>query len=295
MNQLKTESRYSPAEVNTSPLNPYFEAILAAFIMGSSGVFIKYLSLPAVILSCFRLFIPTLLLFIYFKLKRKQLFRHSIKWMLFGSLLNAIRIYFFMKTYDYTGIANAVLILYTWPIFATLFSYLILKERVPIRNVMLLLFPFAGIMLIFSDQPISIGNKDLIGMSSMLVSAVIYALSVIIFKKESQKYTGYETVFFQNLIGGLLFLPFLFIIDFALTIPKAGILILFATSIGILAFGLFFSALGKIKASTVSFIGYLEVVIAVLSGVLIYDEKLTWNLILGGSLIIFSTIMLKKN
>lgn len=295
MNQLKTESLSE--RKNSKPgltLNPYLEVVLAIMIMGSSGVFIKFLELPSIVLASFRVAIPTLLLFIYFRLKKVKLFHRPVKWMLLGSLLNAIRIYFFMNSYAYTGIANAVIILYSWPIFASIFSMLFLREKIPGRNIFLLLLPFAGIIIIFSSHPFSLENNDFIGMSSMLLSAIIYALSVIVFKKESDRFSGYETVFFQNLAGSILFTPFLFLVDFELTAGKAGLLLLFSTSIGVIAFGLFFSALRKIKASTVSFLSYLEVIIATTYGVLIFDEKITWQLITGGILIIVSTILLKK-
>ncbi len=214
--------------------------------------------------------------------------------MLTGSVLNAIRIYFFINTYVYTGMANAVIILYSWPIFASIFGSLILKEKIPLRNKLLLLLPLAGIILIISDKPFSLGNDDFTGMSSMLLSAIIYALTVIIFKKESGRYSGYETVFFQNIAGGILFLPFLWMIDFDLTLAKAGVVLAFGSMIGVVAFGLFFSALKKINASTVSFMSYLEVPFATTYGVLLYHEQLTWNFIIGGSMIILATLLLRK-
>lgn len=276
------------------PTNPYIEVVFATFIMGSSGVFIKYLSLPPIVLSCFRLLIPTVLLAIFFGARRQKLFKYSVRWMLAGSLLNAIRIYFFMNSFAYTGLTNAVIILYTWPIFATLFGRLILRERIELRNGLLLLLPLAGILLIFSDEPLSLENDDFVGMSSMLLSAVLYALSVIVFKREAGRYSGYETVFFQNLVGSIIFLPFLWLTDFELTVVKTGVLLIFGSSIGILAFGLFFSALKKIKAATVSMMSYLEVLFATTYGVLVYHEQLSWNFLLGGSLIIAATLLLKK-
>ncbi len=288
---MKTETQHIPP---AKELNPHLKVVLATFIMGSSGVFIKYLALPPAVLACFRLAIPTVALYLYFHLRKVNLFRYPVKWMLLGSLLNAVRIYFFINSFVYTGIANAIVILYSWPVFATLFSRLILKEKVSLRQFFLLLLPLSGIALIFSNQPFSLENDDFIGMSSMLLSAIIYALSVIIFKKEAGRYSGFETVFFQNLVGSVLFVPFLFLADFTLSAGDVGLIFVFASSIGIVAFGLFFSALRRIKASTVSFLSYLEVIIASTYGVLIYDEAITWRLLLGGVLIIAATLLLTR-
>ncbi|MFP4095192.1 MAG: DMT family transporter [Cyclobacteriaceae bacterium] len=275
--------------------NPYLEVLCAILIMGSSGAFIKFLALPPLTLSFFRLFIPAALLFTYFSISGVNLFRYPVRLMIIGSVLNAARIFFFINSYSYTSIANAVIILYTWPVFATVFSMVFLGEKVPRRNLFLLLLPIIGIVLMFVNQPFSTQNNDFIGMSSMLLSAVIYSSTIIIFKKESHKYSGFETVFFQNLAGGFIFLPFVLNSGLDISWWQAGSIFVFATMVGILAFGLFFSALKKIKASTISFMTYLEVLVASSYGVLLFDETLSWNIIAGGSLILVSTLLLKKS
>lgn len=276
-------------------INPYLEVIMAVCIMGSSGVFIKFLNLPPVSLSFFRMAIPSALLFIYFSTKGVKLFRGSYRLMLIGSVMNAARIFLFITSYTYTNISNAVIILYTWPVFATIFSMIFLGEKVARRNQVLLLLPIAGIVLMFINQPFSTENQDFLGMCAMLLSAIIYASTIIIFKKESHKYSGYETVFFQNLAGGFIFLPFFLMSNISFSLTQALLIPTFGIVIGIGAFVLFFSALKKIKASTVSFLTYLEVLIASMYGVFIFDEKLTWNIIAGGCLIIVATLLLKKN
>ncbi|WPP50887.1 DMT family transporter [Catalinimonas niigatensis] len=275
-------------------LNPYLEVILAILIMGSSGMFVKLLHLTPITLSFFRMALPSFLLFIYFSIQGVNLFRFPFKLMLIGSVINAARIFLFITSYTYTNISNGVIILYTWPVFATVFSMIFLGEKVPLRNKFLLLFPITGIILMFINQPFSTQNDDFIGMCAMLLSAILYAITIIVFKKESHKYSGFETVFFQNLAGGFIFLPFFIQRDLSFSWEQLLMVLFFAIVIGIGAFGLFFSALKKIKASTVSFMTYLEVLIATMYGVMVFDEKLSWNIIIGGSLIVISTLLLKK-
>jgi len=274
--------------------NPYLQVLLAILILGSTGVFIKVLEFPPATLSFFRTAVPASLLFLYFRIKKVNLFRYPSGLMLVGSGLNAIRIFLFIFGFTYTSISNAVLILNAWPVFANLFSIIFLGEKVPRRNLLLLLLPLSGILLLFVDQPVSLQNQDFIGMSAMVLSAVIYSLTIIIFKRESTKYSGYETTFFQNLIGGFIFLPFLWHQEAQYSVEQVSLGIVYAFLIGLVAFSLYFSALRQIKASTISFMSYLEVVVATSFGVFLFDETLSWNVIAGGSLIIISTIMLKK-
>ena len=78
------------------------------------------------------------------------------------------------------------------------------------------------------------------------------------------------------------------------TLVQTGIGIGYGAVIGLLGFLFFFSALKKINASTASHLAYFEVVGAVLFGVILFHETLTWNVVVGGLLIICSIAFLKK-
>jgi drug/metabolite transporter (DMT)-like permease len=275
-------------------MSPYVKIIIAAILAGSSGAFIKYLDLPSTTLTFFRMAIPTLLLLGLFALQKKQVIRNCSPLMLVASLLNAARLFFYFIGYSYTSIANAVIMLYTWPIFTTLLSMLLFREKVANRNMMLMCTSFSGIVIIYLNQNFSLDNKDMIGISSMLLSAFLYAVSVLIFKKESNRYTAKESVFYQNMLGVVIYAPFILTNRPGPTISEVGIMTCYAVLIGLIVFILFFSALKQIKASTASLLFYMEIVSALFCGIFLFDERLSWNLITGGAIIILSTILLKK-
>ena len=106
--------------------------------------------------------------------------------------------FFFFFAYNAISIGNAVIISYTWPVFAAIFGWLLLKEKMSLKNGLLLALAFAGIVLVYINKEFSFANKDFLGMGAMILSSAIYSLTVIIFKKESKHYSQYETVFFQN-------------------------------------------------------------------------------------------------
>lgn len=274
-------------------LNPHLEVIIAASMWGLSGVFIKILNLPPTSVSFFRMAIPTLILSIFFLIKKQKLFKGNNKLMLIASSMNAFRSFLYILAFTLTSIANSVVMLYTWPIFTTIFSAILLKEKVSRRNALLLFVAFLGVIFVYLGKQFSFANKDIIGMSAMLVSAAVYSLTIIIFKKVSEDYSKLETVFYQNLVGAIVFIPFIFI-NQAPSLFQTGIGITYATLSGLIAYSFFFSALKQIKASTVSFLSYIEVVSAIAFGILIFKELLTWNVFVGGILIIGSAIMLRK-
>ncbi len=275
--------------------NPYFEVIIAAIIWGTNGVFVKLLSLPSTTIAFFRLAIPTIILLIYFQLKKVKFFTAENKLlMFFASFLFGIRTILMMLGFQFSPLGTAVIVIYTWPIFATIFSAIILKEKIVKRNIYLLVLIFIGIIFIFFNQNISFENLEFLGLIFMLIAAILQALVIVVFKKQSDKNSKYETIFYQNVVGFLMFLPFIFFIKPIPTLLQTGIGIIYGTLIGLIGFIFFFSALKKIKASTASHLTYIEVVSAVIFGVIIFKELLTWNIMIGGLLIVTSIYLLKK-
>ncbi len=275
-------------------LNPYLAIIIAATIGGSSGVFIKLLDLPATSITFFRMAVPVVVLLVYLKYKGTIFFRGNYRIMMLASVLNATRMFFFFVGYLYTSIGNAVIILFTWPIFGSLFSAIFLKEKISVRTATLIGLAFMGIVIMYSEKEISFGNEDFIGMAAMLFSAILFSITAVIFKKELVNYSRTETIFYQNLVGAFVFLPFLFINTPLPTALQAGVASLYGFLIGIVAFVLFFFALRRLKMSHYALFTYWEVIAAIFFGVVFFQEAITLNMILGGGLILATGILLKK-
>ncbi len=275
-------------------INPYFEVIIASLIWGSAGIFVKLINLPATTMSFFRVTVPTLVLLIYFIYRGKNLFSTANKMAIFLSLITSARIFLWLFGFMHTSIGNGIIILYTWPIFTVVFSALLLKERITKQKLLLLLVAFVGIIIVFADKEFSFTNKDFIGMSAMLVSAMLSAFSTILFKKQLIRYSKLEMIFYQNFLGVFIFLPFIFINTPLPTISQIFISSVYSVIIGICAFLLWFSALKKIKASTAALLSYVEVIGAIILGVLILNESITWNMLIGGVIILTVSYFARK-
>jgi drug/metabolite transporter (DMT)-like permease len=159
--------------------------LTAATMAGSSGVFVKNMEMPVTSMGFFRALLPSLLMGGAMLAHRTPFFRGNYRLMIGVSVINVLRMYFFFTAFRYTSMGNAILISYTWPIFVNIFSALFLKEIISRRNIVLLTLAFTGIVVVYSNQPFSFENRDFIGMSAALGMALIYALTVVAFKKES--------------------------------------------------------------------------------------------------------------
>jgi drug/metabolite transporter (DMT)-like permease len=273
-------------------LGPYLEVVIAAIIWGSAGAFVKLLNLPPATISFFRLAVPTIILLAFFAVKKVRLFKGDNKLILSASLLNVVRTFLYFVGFTYTSIGNAVIIFFTWPIFVALLEIPFLKEKMTKKNAFLLLVAFFGMVLAYLNRKFSFSDHDFIGMAAMTLCSFANAACIIIFKKVGAKYSKFEMIFYQNIVGAFAFLPFVFINPLP-SLWQSSTVIVYSILVGVIGFMLYFSALNVIKASTASFLTYFEPVSAILFGVILFAEKLSWNMIAGGLLIITSALMMK--
>lgn len=262
-------------------MNPHFEVILAAAIWGLTGVFIKILQLPSTTLSFFRSVVPTVVVLGYLLYRRRKILGGKHHVILFASLLNGIWMLLYFIGFTRTTVGNAVIILYTGPIITSVLSALILKEQMTSRKIFLTLLAFIGILVMFSNKQFSLESGDVVGMTAVLASTTIWSFSLLIFKKQITRYTKTETIFYQNLLPTLMFLPFLFINRPFPTFTQVEIGTIYAFLVGVVAFFLYFSALKKLEVSTVSVLSYVEVVSAIFFAVVILHETVTGNMVVG--------------
>ncbi|MEM8901543.1 MAG: DMT family transporter, partial [Bacteroidota bacterium] len=272
---------------------PFWAIIAASIIAGTSGIFIKYVQLPPTSFAFFRVSIPLLVVMVIMISWRIPFFRGNYKYMLGISLINSARMFFFFLTYLLTSVGNAVVALYTWPIFATMFSVWFLGESISRRQVLLILLASLGVVVVSLNKEFSFSTSDLLGIGSALATASLYAGTVVMFKKEMDNYQWPELIFYQNIVSFVVFLPFILFTRPFPNIEQISLASVQAVLIGLGVFGLFFYGLRHLKASQASLLSYLEIVSAIILAFLILDEDITPNLMVGGGMIIASTLFLK--
>ncbi|OVE74533.1 hypothetical protein BVX95_02055 [archaeon D22] len=272
-------------------MNPYFETVIFAIIMGSSGAFFKYLNLSPFVFTFFRVAIPTIILLSFFMYKKERLFNNNFKVMNTLSLLHTLKIFLYFLGMSMTTIGNAVVLFYTWPIFTSILSHFHLKERFSKEEVMYIALAFLGVVVVHFSK-MSFDGYTPLSLVFLISSALVFAYTVVRFKGESGKNSSYKLLFYQNFSGAIVFLPIFF-----LNVPtpsQIAVGSIYGLLAGFVGYFLFFSALKKIKASTVSNISNLEIISAVLFGVLLFGEDLTLNFLIGAGLIIFSAIQIRR-
>ena len=271
-----------------------YAVILAALIAGFNGILIKAMpSLSTGAIGWFRAGVPVLFLLPGLLKARQLKVQGNTRMLLLASVINAVRTYFFLLAFVYTSVGNAIVLFYVYPLFITIIETTVYKAPISKKQVLFMLLAFGGIAFTYADKEFSFESRDFIGMLAAILAAVGYAFFVSIFKRQTQDCNRNQLLFYQNLAGAVLFIPFLFgLKDVALT--HMGIGVFYGLLIGIVQFGLFFFGLKHLNATTAASLMYLEVLSAVLLSFFILNEELSWNTYVGGVLILISSFYISK-
>lgn len=266
--------------------------IIATAIGASSGLYIKSLPFSSFALTGFRMSIP-FLFFLPLMIKRGLVLgkKENRKKVLIGSSLNAIRMFLYVLAYKLTTITNAVVLLYLWPIFALLLDNIIYKKRLKLNEFLILFMALFGVVLLNIQKGFSISGNDLLGSIIMIFSALIFSITMLVFKEILNGHSEGETLFFQNVIGAIVFIPFLLMELPNIPFADTCLALLYGFSVGILGFGLFFYSLKRLSIFQYGALGYTEVFFGVVYGVLLLGEGLTLNIIIGVILILSSSFL----
>ena len=244
-------------------------------------------------IAWFRALIPVLFLLPAVWRKGALEIKGNYKHMLLASVINAGRMYLYLTAYSHTSIGNAVVLFYTYPLFVTAIESWYYKRPIHKKQWIFLFLAFLGIIFTYAGKPFSFKSDDFIGMMAAVGASVGYAITVIMFKRESHNYSQNQIIIYQNIAGVVVFLPFLTSLPSA-ELPHLGIAIVYGIVIGVVVFKLFFYGLKFLPAATATSLMYLEVVSAILLGFLLLDEVLTWNTFVGGALILVSSFYITK-
>lgn len=100
----------------------------------------------------------------------------------------------------------------------------------------------------------------------MIVSAMIFAGTNVIFKQAPAHINEIDTLYFRNVISAFVFLPFLITKVPHAPLSHQGIGIFYGVAVGFVGFGLFFVGIKRLPLFQYSALSYSEVPFAMLLG-----------------------------
>jgi len=134
-------------------------------------------------------------------------------------------------------------------------------------------------------------STQLQGVLLGLLSALCYAIRILLLKSEVKTYNSSMLMFYQVAIMTVILAPVLFVMDssnISTQYPFVIVLALLTTAIG---HTMFINSLKYFKASTASIIGSTQPVFGIIIAYFFLNEIPTVNTFLGGSLILATVII----
>lgn len=274
-------------------MNIAYPAVLAGTLLGgSSGLFIKALPYSSPALSAFRMGVP-FLFFLPLMIRRGIVFGPPAyrKKLWTGSLLNAMRMVLYILAFKLTTLANAVVLLYLWPLFALLIDTGIRREKIKGREAGLLLLAIAGVIMMNLGKGFSFSISDLAGSVCMILSALMFSITALIFKEALKDHSEGEVLYFQNALGGILSIPFLLFEMPAYSVGDFGMGVVYGLVIGVVAFGCFFVAMKRLPIFQYGALTYIEVIFGVSFGIIFLGEQMSLVKAAGMVLILTASVL----
>jgi drug/metabolite transporter (DMT)-like permease len=265
----------------------FMAMILSAFFFAITDIIIKFISpsLGVIQIAFVRFLIGALILWPMLKLSGQSLMGNSIRVLLLRGFTGTLAFFCLLKAIAMIPLSNAMVLFYTFPLFATLFAFFLLKERFKRLEIMLTLVGMIGIYIFINPS----SHTYTIGHMFGLLAGCFAGFTIVLIRKLRKTNGPLIIYFYFCIVGGIISFPF-FIIKFKLPdLEQSSLLVLLAV-IFLVAQVFMNQGFKFCKASEGSVILMSEVVYAGIAGVILFDDTLSLNFLAGACLIIGSGV-----
>ncbi len=287
-------------------LLPILAVIVGAAFGAASGLYIKGVHFSSLAVTGFRMGVPFLVMLPSMLAGKRFLGPpRSRRTLWTASAINALRMLLFVLAYKLTSVGNAVVLLYLWPVFALLIGTARLHSRPSAYQLGLVALSFAGIVVMNLHRGFSLSPEDLLGSLAMILAALGFALTVILFKEALAEVRETDAIFFQNALGAVVFLPVLAVeLGTAIAgsaqagsralLPELGLGLAYGLTVGVAGFFCFFYAMKRLPIFQYGALAYTEVPIAVILAVLILGEGVVANQLVGAAMVVTASFLAQR-
>ena len=261
--------------------------ILAAFLYSLTDIIIKSLSslFPASEIGFIRFIFGGLILLPIISSRGTSL-RGNHTWMLLlRGAAGTLSFFCLLKSIAMIPLANAMVLLYTFPLFVVLLSFLLLRETVGKAEFALIVVGLIGIYILINPS----SHVFNIGYIFGLLAGCIGALAMVLIRKLRETNGPLIIYFYFCLVGGIFSFPF-FVKEFRTPNLQQFLLMVSLALMVLVGQVLMNQGFKFCKASEGSVILMSEVVFTGIAGVIIFKDPVTPNFWVGASLIMGSGI-----
>lgn len=223
-----------------------------------------------------------------FYLKFKEIILLALLGLLFGiSAISLFNSFLYMDA----GLASTVLFIY--PIFVAIIMALFFKEKNSIITILSIVFAFIGVVLLYESDGANVSN---FGIFLVIVSSLCYAIYIVIIN-QYLKMSALKVTFYSMLFCTITILIHSFFDSSLNIMPLINFNMWFYTIFlalvpTIISLLFLIKAIQLIGSTSASILGALEPLTAVMIGVYVFNEKITFWLVIGIVFILFGVILI---
>lgn len=282
--------------------------LIATLFWGMMGVTSRTLGnagIDSMSISFFRCLIAAIGFGIFLFIFNKKAFMVDFKGIIISGIYGIVTFGLSFTTFNIAvervPIAVATVLMFTNPIWVTIFNAIFFKEKITSKKATVIALAIIGCLLISNIFGVGFENLDIVGLLVGLSTGVLFALQLVIprffdgkYSKDSMLIYGFifstiALAFFTNFTG----------VNTAITTNSSPMfVILNILSIGILSTFIanisYVKATDYIETGVASVLVALEPVLGSLFAYIVYGETLTGLQLLGGLLIVIAAIWLAR-
>lgn len=274
-----------------------FSIILSMVIWGTLAPFVRNIPVSSGELALYRAILATIMLSFYLLRTKQSICTRSLGKELYYLLFSGIAMGFnwilLFEAYKYTTVAISTLSYYFAPVIVTIASPFLFKEKITGRQVLCFAMATLGLTLVIGITNLGRSGNDAIGIAFGLGAAALYA-TVILLNKHIKGVSGIHRTFLQFLAAILVLIPYVGFtggvnLSQLNTVGWICLLVVGFVHTGI-TYCLYFSSVKEIPGQEAAILSYVDPLVAVVIGIVLLNEPLSWQQLVGGSMILGFTL-----
>lgn len=267
------------------------ELHISVVIMSATPLFAKLITLSPTDIIAFRCLIASLTLLLFARLTGTRLGllrRTDLGLLLLLGLFMALHWITFFAAVQMSGVAISLIAVYTFPVMTVLMEPLFFRDRIDGRDLAVALIVLVGVYLAVPGG--MHGGQVAFGAALGIVSAFLYTLRNILYRKYLRGYPSSTMMFYQIAVAAVLLLPFVTRGIDLVTEHRWIYIILLGVVFTSLAHTLFVGSLRTIRASRAGLIASMEPIYGMVFAALVLSEIPSLKTVAGGIIVVGAAV-----
>ena len=265
--------------------------ILCMVCFGTISIFVKGINLSPTEIALYRAAIACAVLLVYLiatgRLKHLRMRPGTLVLLFLSGAAMGFNWIFLFTAYRYTTVALSTLAYYFSPTLVVLFSLILFREPLSLRQVLCFLGSTAGLVLILGLR--GGGSSDGTGLLFGLLAALLYTV-VVLCNKKAGEIDGVTRTWVQLAAATAVLIPYVALTGGfhlgTLDLTGWGNLLVIGLGFTGLLYTIYFSAISVLPGQQAAILSYLDPAVSVLVSVFFLREPITAVQLLGGAMIL---------